>query len=407
MFSTSILALALLLGIASGCRPVEAARQDSCSIVVITVDGLRADHVGAYGAQPSWTPHLDKLAEESMRYAYALAPAPWAAPSYAALWAGRYPSELGFTSLERPLRGEVPTLAEAFVAAGWRTGAVTSHAFTDDSTGLDQGFQSWVELTGDGASDRGVTLAATEQLESFGDKPFLLWVQYAGLRPPFDLPVPQAEYAGEIEPGQSRSELLRLAPSLDGTDIERLTELYDAELARVDEEVGRLLAELRARRSPERLVIVVSAPHGCELFEWGGVGDAATLRDEIVRVPLILQVPSGRSGVIPDPVSLVDLAPTLRACAELEPDAGASGLCILPGHAAPERPIFSETSRVRELRAVLDGDWKLVVDKGRDEQQLFDVFHDPTEVKDAADTQGLMRDQLERHLRAFEARLAE
>ncbi len=407
MLSTPFVAITLLLAVLAGCRPVEAARQDSCSFLVITVDGLRADHVGAYGAEPSSTPHLDKLAEESMRYAYALAPAPWAAPSYAALWAGRYPSELGFTSLERPLRGDVPTLAEAFGDAGWRTAAVTSHAFTDDSTGLDQGFQSWVELAGDAATDREVTLAATEQLESFGEEPFLLWVQYSGLRPPFDLPVPQSGYMGEIEPGQSRSELLRLAPSLDEVDVERLTDLYDAELARVDEEVGRLLAELRARRSGEQLVIVVSSPHGCELLEWGGVGDAATLRDEIVRVPLLLQVPGGRAGVIPDPVSLVDLVPTLRACAELGTDRAASGLCILPGHAAPERPIFSETSRVRELRAVLDGDWKLVVDKGRDEQQLFDVFHDPTEVKNAADTQGLMRDQLERHLHAFEAGLAE
>ena len=395
---------------AGACGQVAATDQQRRNVLVITVDGLRADRVGAYGHEPSLTPHLDRLSEESVRYAYALAPAPWAAPSFAALWAGRYPSELGFTDLERPLAGEIQTLPEAMGAAGWETGAVISHPFAAEQTGLDQGFAEWTEVDGSdrkqGASDTLVTAAAVELLEDYKGSPFLAWVQYSGLRLPFEQEVRDPSYQGPIRPHQSRAELLRLAPTLNLDDRAHLDALYSAELAQVDREIGALLAVLEEQNIRSSTVVIVTAPHGCEILERGGIGDAGTLHDEIVRVPFLLHIPGGRSGVIPDPVSLVDLAPTMRRVLELEPDPLTSGLCVLPGSSSPERALFSETNRAYDLRAVLDGDWKLIVDRRNQQSELFDVFDDPAEVKNAGDTRGLMRDRLERELATFEDRLS-
>ena len=405
---TSTLSALLLASWVGGCKPVEAIEQGPRNVLVITVDGLRADRVGAYGFEPSPTPNLDLWSRTSVRYAYALAPAPWAAPSFGALWTGRYPSELGFTDLDRPLDGEVSTLAEAMGKAGWHTAAVTSHRFTAESTGLDQGFTRWIEVDGaqlGSASDAAVTAAALGLLEDFGDEPFLAWVQYSGLRLPFEEEVVDPGYEGLVQAGQSRAELLRLAPSLDAADRARLDRLYEAELTRIDRELGVLFDALSEQGLRSSTVVVVTAPHGCEILERGGIGDAGTLHDEIVRVPLLLHIPGGRTGVIPDPVSLVDLAPTLRICTGIEADPASSGLCILPGSSAPERSLFSETNRAYELRAVLDGDWKLIVDRGRQRSTLFDVFNDPRETKNAGDTRAQVREGLERELATFEAEL--
>ena len=379
---------------------------------MITLDGLRADRMGAYGADPSPTPAMDALAERSVRYAYALAPAPWAAPSYGALWSGRYPSELGFTDLKQPLRDSTETLAEVMGAAGWSTAAIISHRFSAQSSGLDQGFATWLEVERESeapyAAGAAVTEAALEQLQAFGEKPYLLWVQYSDLRLPYVLPLPtDPEYTGPIFAGLERGELMRMAPQLDDWDAARLRGLYDLELGRLDGYVELLLAQVRRQDPQQRTIVVITAPHGSELLERGSVGDAGTLHDEIVRVPLLLKVPGARSGVIREPVSLVDLAPTLRACANLGEDPLASGVCVLPGFAAPERPIFCETSRALDMRAVVDGDWKLVVDRRHKTQVLFDVFNDPGETESAADTQGQVRDRLERALDAFEARISD
>lgn len=408
----------LLLGLAvlcsPGCGDAGASRGSRPNVLVITLDGLRADRMGAYGADPSPTPAMDALAERSVRYAYALAPAPWAAPAYGALWTGHYPSELYFTDLKQPLRGATRTLAEDLGAAGWLTAAVISHRFSDQSTGLDQGFAEWHEVQREAgapyAAGSAVTAAALDQLDAFGDQPFLLWVQYADLRLPYELPLPvDPEYMGPIRAGMERAELLRLAPELDERDAARLRGLYDLELERVDAYVEQLLERALKISPAERTIVVLTSPHGSELLERGGVGDAGTLHDEIVRVPLLLSVPGARTGVISDPVSLVDVAPTLRDCVKLKfgVDSQGSGLCILPGSAAPERPIFSETSRAMNLRAVVDGDWKLIMDRRHTTQALFDVFNDPSESTNAANTNGQVRDRLERELQAFEARLSD
>ncbi|MFT7679917.1 MAG: arylsulfatase A-like enzyme [Planctomycetota bacterium] len=395
-----------------GCGDAQASGGPRPNVLVITLDGLRADCLGAYGAEPSSTPSMDQLAERSVRYAYALTPAPWAAPAYGSLWTGHYPSELGFTNLKRPLHGQTETLAESMGAAGWSTAAITSHRFSDQSTGLDQGFSEWIEVeqepSASYASGAAVTAAALEQLDAFGSVPFLMWVQYSDLRLPFELPLPvAAEYGGPIRAGMERAELLRLAPELDEQDAARLLELYELELKRLDGYVGLLLERIESLASKHGTVVVLTAPHGSELLERGGVGDAGTLHDEIVRVPLLISVPGASTGVIHDPVSLVDVAPTLRACIKLQKDSAATGLCVLPGFAAPERPIFSETSRALNLRAVVDGDWKLIMDQRHETQVLFDVFNDPDEEKNAADTHGQVRDRLERELYAFEARVSD
>jgi arylsulfatase len=397
-----ILALSLLVCACGG--RVEAARR--LHVILITVDGLRADHLGCYGHGAGATPGLDALAASSVRYEYALSAAPWSTPAHAALLCGRYPSELGLTDLGAGLGAEARTLAELLHDAGWRTRAVVSHRFAGSKWRLDQGFERFDDelCARAGATASEVTERGLAALDGRGGRPLFLWLQYADLRGPL-AGAEDPTYEGPVAPGMDRAALLALARDLEPKDVAEVARHYDATLARVDAEVGRFLAGLEKRDLLDETLVVLTAPHGLELFDRGGYGDAASLYDELVRVPLLVRLPEPRAGVLSEPVSLVDVVPSVLDVLGLPADAELSGIPALPGRPAPERRLFAESSRACELRAVVEGDWKLIVDRERARAQLFDVYRDPREERDAADQSGLVRDRLEHYLADWERAL--
>jgi choline-sulfatase len=311
-------------------------------LLLVSVDTLRADELGAYGSRRGLTPHLDELALESSVFTAAYASASFTLPSISTLLTGRYPEEMGIRSNESAVPESVPTLATELSARGWRAGAVVGNFVLRSSSGLARGFarfdddfpqreavRKWPERI---ASD--TTDAALEMLDdctALGEERCFLWVHYQDPHGPYDPPGSRrARYleAERLAPGGGRqlpegkdSKCLGTLPDyqlLHGRhDVGYYRAGYRAEINYMDEELGRLLDAMEARGLSERTVVVFAADHGESLGEedsWFCHGSRLT--DEQVRVPLIVRVPGRPAARRDEAVSLVDLYPTLLALLE-------------------------------------------------------------------------------------------
>ncbi len=364
-------ALVLLLGCAS--EPAAGPER----IVLITVDTLRADHLGCYGAASAHTPHLDTLAARGVRFEAALSPAPLTLPAHASLMTGVDPPQHGVrhNSIHR-LGSQLPTLAEGLRGAGYATAAFVGALVLDARFGLDRGFDIYDDQTSGrvsgstGYAERradAVVDAALAWLDSAPDR-FFLWVHFydahAAYAPPpgFASAFPGEPYAGEI--------------------------------AFVDAEIGRLLSAIDTRFGSRGLLVVATADHGESLGEHGEPAHSHTLYEATQRIPLLLAgagLPAGH--VAPGPASLIDIAPTLLAWVGAPPLPTARGSdlrIVMRGAQLAERPIYMET-----LATQFDFGWSplLALRVGRfkfvraPRPELYDLISDPDETRNLAGEQ--------------------
>jgi len=273
--------------------------------LLVTLDTVRADHIGSYGYAAAETPALDRLARQGVRFAQASAAAPLTLPSHSSLLSGLLPPHHG---LRNNGAGAFPegtaTLATLLSAQGWRTGAFVGAFVLDHRFGLARGFDVYDdEIERD--PNAGVTLEAERpgrevvdralawlRSETQGDetkpppRPFFLWVHLYDAHAPYTPPSPYRErHAGQP---------------------------YDGEIAEVDAQVGRLMAELDRRGLAANTVVAVAADHGEGLGEHGELTHGLLLYEATLRVPLLVRAPGVAAGrVIRTPASLVDVAPTL------------------------------------------------------------------------------------------------
>jgi arylsulfatase A-like enzyme len=382
-----VVALALLVGLA-GCgeRPHD--------LVLISIDTLRADRLGSYGRDGAGTPHLDRLARRGARFSDAMAPAPLTLPSHASLFTGLDPSRHGVRHNGLyALDASADTLAERLQAAGFRTGAFVASVALAARHGLDQGFERYTEPGGDQA--RGLfflaerpaaqvnrdALAWLDTLDP-GERMFL-FVHYMEPHAPFEPPEPElSRFAGDR---------------------------YQGEVAASDRAVGELLAHLAARDRLRRALVAVVGDHGESLGEHGERSHGIFVYQSALHVPLLRAgpgVPGAR--VVDEPVSLVDLMPTLLAAVGLAAEPGGRGLWpALRGGSLGPRALYGESFAPRldfgwsELRVWRRGAAKWI-DAPRPE--LYDLEADPAERVDLAARQPerarALADELAAHLAA-------
>jgi arylsulfatase A-like enzyme len=401
-------AAAALLPAACGAPPRPA---EPPNVLLIVVDTLRRDHLGAYGYRRATSPNLDGLAAESLRYERALSQAPWTLPAVAALLTARDPSALGITSTRSVVPPDLVLLPEILQAHGYVTGAVVSHKFVSARWGFDQGFDSFDESNVRGhraVTSPGVSDAALAFLDAHADERFFLFVHY--FDPHFSYLehegfgfAGEAPYTGPVRSGASFEQLsrLRLSPA-DGLELRRI---YDSEIAFTDHHIGRLLDALRARGLLEKTLVVLTSDHGEEFLERGGIGHGKTLHEELVGVPLLVRRPGGRPGVVRRPVALLDVFPSVLDAAGIPQPRESEGV-VLPddGGAEAGRILFSATQQGRGLRAAVDPRHKLVR-RSDGRMQLFDLERDPGETRDLSAQVGRLAPALERALGAYESRI--
>ena len=258
-------------------------------VVLVTIDTLRADRVGAYGYAAAKTPAIDALAAAGLRVGQAFATAPVTLPSHASLLTGLYPPAHGARHNGVAMAPGVPTLATILKAQGFATGAFVGAFPLERRFGLAAGF------------------------DVYGDRlPRLANGKPADERPGED--VVDEALAWRTTTGAARTFLwVHLfephAPYGDPTDGRPVAARYDDDIADADRQVGRLLAGLGAERAST--LVVVAADHGEAFGEHGEIGHSLFLYDTTLRVPLVLQGPGVAPGTTPGPVSLVDVAPTV------------------------------------------------------------------------------------------------
>jgi arylsulfatase A-like enzyme len=359
--------------------------------VLVTIDTLRADHLGCYGAAGVETPTLDRLATEAVRFETAISPAPLTLPSHASLLTGLEPPRHGIHNnahFRLPADGPA-TLAERFRDGGFATAAFVGSFVLDRRFGLTRGFDVYDDqmalsdtrsLAPPERRADAVVDAASAWLASAPER-FLLWVHF------YD---PHADYA----PPPPFDARFRHDP-------------YTGEIAFADAQLGRLLAALATRFPDGRTALVVTSDHGESRGEHGEQTHAYTVYDATQRVPLLLRAPGVAPGVHAGLVRLVDVAPTLLELAGLPalPGAGESLLSALSPGSAP-RSAFVETFAPR-----MDLDWSPLFGLRTAERkyiraprpELYDLASDPRELRDLSAERP---DEVAALDRELEARLA-
>lgn len=339
-------------------------------LVLISVDTLRSDRLGAYGSDLGATPNLDRLAAESVVFTAAYAPTSHTLPSVIALMTGVYPEEAGIESNESMLAFGVPTLATALHDAGWRTRAVVSNWVLRRSSGLAAGFDSYDDALMQREATRPMperlaaetTTAALQAIQDCRAEPgarCFVWVHYQDPHGPYTPPGDLRDRFLERERAapdgrrslELRSDFVGLGglPNYQALGAERQVAFYragyDGEVAYLDQEVGRLLAGLGA--DAEDAVIAFTADHGEGLGEqdyWFAHGEHLT--DSLVRVPLWLHVPGVAPARRDDVATLLDLHATLRGLGGGSIPAAASGRDLLaPGAAEQASRVYLATLR--------------------------------------------------------------
>ena len=385
------------------------------SILLVTLDTLRADHVGCYGARGAETPNLDALAREGVRFDEARSHVPLTLPSHATILTGLLPPRHGVRANGLfKLGPDIPTLAAALHERGYRTAAVVASVVLDRAYGLDRGFDLYDDNQHVGEreafdyEERGssqIAEAVEKEIPALAP-PFFLWAHFYDPHAPYVAPSPYRE---------------RHASSP-----------YDAEVAFSDAGLGRVLRAAR-ERAGGNLIVAVLSDHGESLGEHGENQHGYTLHRGVLRVPLILAgpgIPRGRA--ITATVGLVDVAPTLAALggaslpgtdgsslipywtprgntkASDAPESPSAGPAAIRQEATDENPLWEETlhplydSGWAPLRGLLTSRWHFVE---APRPEIYDRRQDPSDRRDIAKSRPEIIGGLRSSLAAFRASL--
>jgi arylsulfatase A-like enzyme/Tfp pilus assembly protein PilF len=352
---------------------VEAA--NNLNVILVTIDTLRADHLGCYGDTGAETPNIDRIAAEGTRFTYTYAQVPFTLPSHASLFTSTYPMWNGVRdSAGPPLAAEQVTLAEVFKQNRYATGAFTAAFVVDGFFGLNQGFDTYYDnfpprdasmTAGEEAglqrrADE-VLAVALEWLKKNSQGPFFTWIHFYDPHHPYDPP----------EPFRSR----------------HWDRLYDGEIAYVDMAMGKLIRFLEAQGLREKTVLVVTSDHGEALGDHGETYHGYYVYDSTLRVPLIFSLPKTRNHVkeVNLPVSLLDVAPTILQIVGIPRPPQMQGrglLASILGKLQTPVPIYGESLFANlhfgwgTLQCLHLGRYKLILSK---RSELFDLENDPRE----------------------------
>lgn len=371
-----------------GFAPIPAAIPKDLNVILITIDTLRADHLGTYGYDRPTSPNLDALGKRSTVFANAWAHAPSTRYSIPAILTGRYPLAVIYDySVWWPgLSPENTTIAEIMQGRGRFTGAITNYRYFDRKRHMDQGFASYDNTNQrlhratpgkgpeetHGSSSRAQSDKAIAFVTAHAGAPFFLWVHY------YDPHFGYERHSG--------------FPDFGDRDVDR----YDQEIRYTDHHIGRLLSALTHLGIAGRTAIVVTGDHGEGFGEHGINLHGYDLYAAQTRVPLIIHVPGIAPKRIAMPAGHVDILPTLANLVGARPSAEMMGLSLLgviTGAVAPDphRLVFQQLSyeNHHEMRAAAGKRCHIIYNVSPDTSwELYRIDIDPAETRDVISDPG-------------------
>lgn len=427
----SILLVATLFPIGKQIRGLWTAGSSTANttpnLLLIEVDTLRADYLSSYGYSRSTSPNIDRLVGEGIQYSMCVSPSSSTAPVHASLWTGQFPAEHGVLINGQKLRGSVTTLAEILQSRGYLTGGFATNPVIDARKGFDQGFDFYAVTEGthyfrrptfkgapfsqwwhslkiitlaDRLSRRNlVTRLATDFLRKQARSPFFLFVHYFDPHHPYEPPEAMAsKFRRTPTAANGSGERIKkirsgnVEPSRE--EIFGLEDLYAAEVAQADLEVGQILRALEETGKAENTLVVFWADHGENLWEHGKIpgsksnfrnvfGHQRQLYQSLVHVPLVVRWPGKLpAGLrIDAPIGSTELRSLV--------------LGLLGGEERVEsliepsldRPLFGSIFQSPENYFVLYRGWKLIrydLD-GQTWEELYSIETDPSEKENVLD----------------------
>ena len=367
-------AFLLITGVLASPWPAAGAPNASPNVVVITIDTLRADHLGCYGYKQIRTPNIDALAADGARFERAYTSVPVTLPSHSVIFTGTYPMFSGMHDFAaNKLSPTQPTLASVLKEQGYTTGAVIASAVLDSRFGLNHGFDFYydhfdfsrlletnleqMERPGNVVAD-----VALDWLAKNYQKKFFLWMHLYDPHSPYHPPAPYSEeYKGRP---------------------------YDGEIAFADAQVGRLIQFLKDKGLYKNTLIVLSGDHGESLGEHGEQTHGFFIYNATLHVPLIFHLPGQpTSHAVSEIVNLADLMPTILQVLKVDVPSQVQGRSLLPlmmAKPGEARGLYAETFLPRlhfnwsELRGVETENYHFI---DAPKPELYDLTKDPGETQ--------------------------
>ncbi len=403
-----------------------AAAGNGLNVLLVTIDTLRADHLGAYGYRRPTSPRMDALARRGVVFDQAYTYWPKTRGSFVGILTGRLAAQTGYGKSHPLLLDWNPTLAGVLKEAGYETAATVDNPNIASSLGYAKGFgryrETWEEaaLATEMDRTRAITADGVRHLsEARPDRPFLLWLHYVNPHAPYEPPAPWD--TAFVDAGASRGKAL---PPVDGfhggvpkqwakpgKSLAWYVAQYDGEIAAVDAEVGELLDALDASPVRDRTLVVLTSDHGESLGEHGYYFDhGEDLFDPSVRIPLVVAGPGVSAGTRTDVLATtLDLVPTVLDAVKVSYPPDLAGESLLPATRGERRParVRLQGQNDRNLLGAWDRRFKVVAtpsDEGA-RYALYDRERDPGETRDASRASPERMREERRELELFRERI--
>ena len=367
------------------------------SLLVWLTDTLRADRLGTYGVDRPTSAHLDRFGRDALVFRSAVSHASWTRASIASLLTGLLPSSHGAVGRADRLLDHVRTLPQHLSEAGYSTVAFSANAnFYSLCCGVWRGFDevwTYSEMREEGSTEL-ILRDALRWLEQHREEPVFLFVHTVDPHEPYAPPPHYLRALGgsETDPHSIARSISRLrrGRSVTPTELDRIVDLYDAEVAANDAAFGRLLGHLRASGLDDRFIVMMTSDHGEELSDHGSWGHGHELYQEQVLLPLSVRVPEVDAGLVSGVVREIDLFPTLLDWLAVDgPEVEGESLAgeLEASNAVPSRhAVLEQSLDDNRLVSVLDGRHKYVRRVSpKSEEALYDLAVDPAESENVLD----------------------
>ena len=382
------------------------------NIILVSIDTLRADHLGCYGYQRPTSPTLDSLARRGTLFENFVSPTGWTLPGHASMLTGVAPSRHGANSNGTSINPEITLLAELLGDAGYSSAGIVNGAFLNERFGFSRGFDTYTYIKKPHWREH--QDAVLESIASASEKqPFFGFFHYMSAHLPYDPPVEfdrfSRPYDGSIPTNgalrEIKEQMIAGNATITQADRDYLIDRYDGGILHVDSLIKELLEELeKSELGPT--VLIVTSDHGEHFLEHGKILHNDSLYEELLRVPFILAGPDiPVRKQISSMAGLIDVAPTVLELAGLEiPETieGRSLIETIRAESQGKRVLELLTSMPngdRMLRGYRTSDTKFIVNVESSVREVYDLKADPNELRNIASERDTR--ELERRLRAI------
>lgn len=369
------------------------------NVIIYVIDALRADHISCYGYPRETTPNIDKIAEEGLLYTQCFSPSTWTKAASASILSGAYPPTHGARLRSDLFTDDIKRLPEILSDAGFDTGAFSAIGNVSSTLGYDRGFDHYndIYLDPDVIARRNQSTPESEKLvhedadcialpkaedvnaalldwlnDHEENKPFFAFSWVIDPHMPYD---PPAKYKFDTIGGYDSivDGTYKNIPSwhqMEDSDLWKLKDLYDSEVAYCDAQIGSLVGELQERNEYDETMLIIVGDHGEGFMDHNELHHASVPYDEQIRVPCVVKPPASinmRTKQFDDLISLIDLFPTVAEIAgiprsDLPPTI--QGKQMPPfGNPTSDRKVYSETQLRKEkprYRSIRTKEWKII-----------------------------------------------